>query len=252
VFHHGSQTFKASGIDHAGLMLRNRGIFLDRVAALAASPAAAARRGGGAVGEPRISVIVRTQDRPQELREALRSLANQIFADFEVALVNDGGPDLGELLSEFPSLRICYVRHQQALGRAAALNAGVRAAQCDWLCYLDDDDIVYPNHLDAFAAAIDANPEAGVLYADTVKAMVLRKDGQLHTLVRRPDPPFEFSRPSLLVRNNLPIQAYVHHRRCLEEVGAVKAALDLLEDWDLLIRLSQRYDFVHIPRMTSE
>lgn len=251
VFHHGSQTFKSSGIDHTALMVRNAGIFAARLANLATTPATLPWRQGASV-QPRISVIVRTQNRPAELRNALQSLANQLFADFEVVLVNDGGPDIPSLLASFPTLRINYVRHDKPLGRVAALNAGVRAAASDWICYLDDDDIAYPNHLAVFAAAIDADPAASVVYAGAVKAIVLPDSSGLRTLLRRPDPPYEFSRPRMLVQNGLPIQSYVHRKRCFEEVGQFDESLDLLEDWDFLIRLSQRYDFVRCPEMTSE
>ena len=251
VFHHGSETFKASGIDHTGLMVRNGNIFAGRLARLATKPAVIPWRGHPST-RPRISIIVRTQNRPAELRNALQSLANQLFNDFEVVLVNDGGPDVLALLGEFPMLRINYLRHDRPMGRTAALNAGVRAAVSEWIGYLDDDDIVYPNHLDVFAAAIDADPAASVFYGGSVKAIVLADQSGLQVLLRRPDPPYEFSRARMLVQNSLPIQSYIHRKSCFDEVGGFDESLDLLEDWDFLIRLSQRHSFVRSTQVSSE
>ena len=251
VFHHGSATFKASAIDHTALMLRNSAIFAGRLAKLATTATPIPWRSHPSA-RPRISIIVRTQNRPAELRNALQSLANQLFNDFEVVLVNDGGPDVSSMLGDYPMLRINYLRHDRPMGRTAALNAGVRAAGSEWVGYLDDDDIVYPNHLDVFATAIDADPAASVFYAGSVKAIVLADQSGLHTLLRRPDPPYEFSPARMLVQNSLPIQSYIHRKSCFDEVGGFDESLDLLEDWDYLIRLSQRHRFVGRTEATSE
>src|SRR5687768_11665247 len=98
--------------------------------------------------DPGVSVIVRTVDRPPLLREALASLANQTFRDFEVIVVRDGGTgtidDVARDFFPYLELRVIQLEPQ---GRVTALNEGLKAARGDWICYLDDDDIVYPNHL---------------------------------------------------------------------------------------------------------
>jgi len=89
-----------------------------------------------------ISVIVPTRNRPLLLREALASISVQRGARFEVIIVNDGGCDISDVLSEF-SGRLDL--HQVALskngGPPAARNTGCGRARGRYLAYLDDDDL---------------------------------------------------------------------------------------------------------------
>ena len=116
--------------------------------------------------DPPVSVIVRTRDRPGLLREALGSLSLQTFKDFEVLVVNDGGQDVSEILADFSSLRISLLRLNPAKGRAAAANAGLKAARGDFVAYLDDDDLYYPNHLEHLYAFLSTHDHFGVAYTD--------------------------------------------------------------------------------------
>jgi glycosyltransferase involved in cell wall biosynthesis len=79
------------------------------------------------------------------LQNALNSLTNQTCAHFEVIVVNDGGPDITDILDRYNAyLNIQYIRNSISKGRTAALNVGVAQASGEWLCFLDDDDIFYP------------------------------------------------------------------------------------------------------------
>ncbi len=71
----------------------------------------------------------------------------QTYKSFEVVLVNDGGDD-DELIREFKGqLNINYIRHPTQKGRASALNTGIKNSRGQYISFLDDDDIYYPNHL---------------------------------------------------------------------------------------------------------
>ena len=75
-----------------------------------------------------ISVVMRTYDRPDTLRLALASLANQTFDGFEVVIVNSGG-SVDDVLADFePRLRINLVSPETKIGLGEALNAGLESA----------------------------------------------------------------------------------------------------------------------------
>lgn len=250
IFHHGSRTFKEQKISHTELMEKNRRIFFERMAEFSCSPLPSRPRKHKT---PLISVVVRTVNRPGMLRMALNSLVNQTFDEFEVVLVNDGGPELSSLVKEFEDkLAIHYVHHDKPAGRTPALNAGVRAAGGKFITYLDDDDIVYPLHLELLADAFNRHPGTLVVYGDANHALCHVDESGEVVVSRLPSRSFDFNARDLLVENRIPILSFMHDKTCFEKVGGFNESIDLLEDWDFLIRLSQIATFRHVPRITSE
>ncbi|MEA2475729.1 MAG: hypothetical protein QOE06_3644 [Thermoleophilaceae bacterium] len=217
-----------------------------RWAALQEPPAAS--------GEPAISVIIPTRDRPERLREALDSLVAQTTKDFEVVVVNDGGSDVALVLGEFPGLRIRQVRRETRNGRGAAVNEGVRAARGALIAYLDDDDVFLPHHLEALRDVLDRHGEFGVAYSDVDLARFhWDREREEYALTSRAT---EFSRDFdadvLLFENYIPNVAVMHRRSAWERVGGLDESMELLEDWDFLIRLAAEVSFVHVARRTAE
>ncbi|HVS02878.1 MAG TPA: PIG-L family deacetylase [Thermoanaerobaculia bacterium] len=197
----------------------------------------------------RISVVVRTCDRPDLLAEALGSLAAGTHPPLEVVLVNDGGaaPEAPSRLP-FPVVR---VDHPQRLGRAAAANAGVAAASGDWVAFLDDDDLAYPEHLATLAGMVRG---AGVRVAYTDAAVVVYALGATgwEPVERRLPYSRDFDAELLLVDNYIPFNTLLIERSLLTEVGPFDPELPFFEDWDLLLRLAARVTFHHLPRVTCE
>lgn len=198
---------------------------------------------------PRLSVVVRTRDRPELLGEALASLAASTYHRAEVVVVNDGG-QAPELPEEFP-LDLKRVDLEQNQGRAAALNAGIAAANGDAVCFLDDDDVVAPEHLATLAGLLTA---AGVrvAYSDAaVTVHELAEDGWRETERRLPYSR-DFDGDLLLFDNYIPFNTVVIDRDLLHEIGGVDESLPFFEDWDLLIRLAEKTAFHHLARVTCE
>jgi LmbE family N-acetylglucosaminyl deacetylase len=183
-----------------------------------------------------ISVIVRTKDRPELLREAIDSIRATKYP-CEIVVVNDGGakPELDG---------VTLIHHEQSHGRSEAANAGVRAAKNAYVAFLDDDDLYYPEHLATLAAAkVPA-------YSDAVSASFKEgsKDSQWRLRLFSQD----FDRELLLVDNYIPLPTLLVARETFLDLGGFDPAFDLFEDWDFLIRLAQRGDLQHIPTVTCE
>ncbi|MDZ8201563.1 glycosyltransferase [Microbacterium sp. SSW1-59] len=112
---------------------------------------------------PRVSIVTRTKDRPLFLTRALRSIASQSFADWEVVIVNDGGAraavDRALADSGIDTSKVAVIDHPTATGRWPAANAGVRATSGEFLILHDDDDSWAPAFLDAAVEYLDAHPD---------------------------------------------------------------------------------------------
>ena len=176
-----------------------------------------------------ISVVIRTKDRPALLREAIDSVRATRYP-VEIVVVNDGGARV-----EVGGVKL--VEHATSRGRAEAANAGVRAAASDFIVFLDDDDLMYPEHLPVLAAGTSP------CYSDAVSAFAY---GRMRIYGR------DFDRELLLIDNYIPLPTVLIRRADFLDLGGFDPAFDLFEDWDFLIRLAQRAPFAHIAKITCE
>ncbi|HEY2387433.1 MAG TPA: glycosyltransferase [Candidatus Binatia bacterium] len=201
---------------------------------------------------PMVSVIVPTLDRPETLREAIESILQQTYRDFEIIVVNDGGADVAALVQSLDTEgRISYVRHPANRNLAAARNSGIGVARGKYIAYLDDDDRFYPEHLETLVAFLEQGSHRAA-YTDALRVTQTRRDGRYVTVAR--DRPYsnDHDRDWLLVRNAFPVLCMMHDRACIEAVGGFDEALTSHEDWDLWVRMSARFPFKHLPTITAE
>src|SRR3954469_2091605 len=191
------------------------------------------------VNEPLpISVIVRTKDRPALLAEAIASIRATGYPA-EIVVVNDGGtrPNIDG---------VTLVEHETSRGRSEAANAGVKAAKSEYVAFLDDDDLYYPEHLTTLSDATRGS-NAAAWYSDAVSAFIDGSERKPMRIYAR-----DFDRELLLVDNYIPLPTLLFRRSNFLDLGGFDAAFDLFEDWDFLIRLAQRGNFVRVPRITCE
>jgi LmbE family N-acetylglucosaminyl deacetylase len=198
---------------------------------------------------PRISVVVRTRNRPHLLAEALESLAAGEYRRAEVVLVNDGG-EPPAVPDGYP-LPVVRLDLEQTQGRAAAAQAGVAAATGDYVAFLDDDDLAAPEHLATLAGLVAG---AGVRVAYTDAAVAVYELGPDGWVCRERRLPYsrDFDPDVLRVDNYIPFNTLLIERRLFAEAGPFDTTLPFFEDWDFLIRLSAITPFHHLPRVTCE
>ncbi|MGZ5431740.1 MAG: PIG-L family deacetylase [Thermoanaerobaculia bacterium] len=195
-------------------------------------------------GEPLpVSVVIRTKDRPALLQDAIASVRATGYP-CEIVVVNDGGASI-----DVDGVKL--VQHGTSQGRAEAGNAGVQAATNAFIAILDDDDLFYPEHLATLANA--ARSSHAAWYTDAVSAFLRpAESGAYETHSRMRIYAQDFDRELLLVDNYIPLPALLFRRDQFLDLGGFDRAFDLFEDWDFLIRLARRGDFLRIPRVTCE
>ncbi|HUP25688.1 MAG TPA: PIG-L family deacetylase [Thermoanaerobaculia bacterium] len=210
------------------------------------------------VAGPLVSVVVRTRDRPELLAEALASIAASEYRRLEVVLVNDGGA-LPAVPADYP-FEIRRVELSASRGRAGAANAGLDAARGELVGFLDDDDLVYPEH---YATQVDALHAATVsaVYTDAVVAVYELRAGESldgrgprgwECVERRLPYSRDFDPDVLLLDNYVPFHTLLFERRLVEQVGPLDESLPVFEDWDFLLRLAERTPLFHLARVTCE
>lgn len=187
---------------------------------------------------PRVSIVVRTKDRPLLLRRALASISAQTFQDWEAVIVNDGGDPatVDALLAELDasvSARFRPLHHERSRGRWPAANAGVTNSTAPLLVLHDDDDTWHPDFLAATVAHLDSAPaENGVAGRIEViieaehDGVMVESDRYLLESHNR-----EILLTDLLDFNRFVPIGFVYRRELHERVGLYDESLPAAGDW---------------------
>lgn len=184
---------------------------------------------------PVISVVVPLFNSERYIEKALRSLREQAFRDWECVVVNDGSSDNGPALaSEFaerdPRFRVI---HQVNRGLPAARNTGIEASRGRWLRFLDADDWITPDGLEALLRAGEADGSGlvcgGAAYHD-------ERGEPLHWSFRPGCP--RVTHDMLLEGHRFQVCAAMLRRDVLGD-ARFRGDTEGSEDWDLWLRLGE-------------
>jgi glycosyltransferase involved in cell wall biosynthesis len=196
---------------------------------------------------PLTSIIIPTHARPGLLPRAVES-ARRAGANVEIVVVDDGSTD--ETRAVCASLRdIVHIRLEQQRGVGCARSAGIAASSGEFIAFLDDDDARLPGSIDRQLAILDAAPDAALVYGQVhLATQSLSADGSL---------PFPQFCPSgdvfwaLIGGNFIPSCSVVVRRSAVEAVGGVFPSAMPADDWDLWLRIAERYPIAALPEPVS-
>lgn len=113
----------------------------------------------------RVSVIIPAYNGTQFLGEAIASVLEQTYANFEIIVVDDCSADgTGDAVRQFADPRVKYIRHDKNRGAVAARRTGIGVSSGEIIALLDQDDLFHPAKLAAHVAFLREHPTVGVSY----------------------------------------------------------------------------------------
>jgi glycosyltransferase involved in cell wall biosynthesis len=183
-----------------------------------------------------VSVIIPCYNSARYLAEAIQSVLDQTYTDFEIIIVNDGSTDETEaVVKGFSDQRIRYV-YQANKGLAGARNAGLRLAQGEFLAFLDADDLFLPEKLNEQIDFLLKNSSIDLVAGGWEYINAERE-------VLGVERPWMYRNRELGVEDMLwqgvaPVHAVLVRRRIVEEVGGFDENMRACEDSDLWGRLA--------------
>lgn len=119
---------------------------------------------------PQVSVIFPVGEREAYLAEAIESVLNQTFADFELLIILDGVSDaVADIVQRYRDERIRAIRLPVNLGISNARNAGLLAARAPYVALMDSDDIALPQRLQRQHDWLQVHPGVTVLGSNATK-----------------------------------------------------------------------------------
>lgn len=178
-------------------------------------------------GAPACSVVMTWYKDNRFVREAVKSVLDQDFIDFELIVVDDGSPD-PEPVARLAALdeRIRVVRLERNVGTAEAANRGIALARADIIARIDSDDLVEPGWLGRVLGNLHANPELGLVGSAVT---LIHEDGRVFGVQAMPDSDLAI-RLTLLFQNPFYHSGTAFRRSLFQAVGGYRADRPVSED----------------------
>ena len=202
---------------------------------------------------PQVSVIVPTYNRAHVLGESVASLLAEREVDLEVVVVDDGSTDdTAALLAGLGDRRVRAVIRPHA-GIAAARNAGIAAARAPYVAFHDSDDLALPGRLSVPLAFLAAYPEVDLVIQNGRMLPPEDEPGAEAPWIRPRVARALAARPigvAEAFRWNLgQLQGMCFTRRALDATGPLDPSFTILDDLDLVLRVTLRFRavFLDVP-----
>ncbi len=183
----------------------------------------------------KVSVVIPTYNRADFVARAIESVLEQSYKPFEIVVVDDGSSDATyKKLQNYP---IRYI-YQNNRGVSAARNKGIKAAKSEWIALLDSDDIWHKSKLLKQVAFHKNNPH--ILFSHTHERWI--RNGVEKKYSKRLKKPSGWCFWQNLDACKIACSSVMIHKSVFEDVGLFDESLRVCEDYEMWLRISQKYE----------
>jgi len=194
---------------------------------------------------PKVSVVMSVYNGERYLREAVESILNQTFTDFEFIIIDDGSTDsTWQILTAYAMRdpRIVLIRNEKNVGLTKSLNKGLALARGEYIARQDADDVSLPQRLERQVAFLDNHAEFALVGC---RPLLIDKAGNTSSIKQVPTD-WNVLRAALLIENVLCHGSVVLRRVCLETVGFYREFFRAAQDYDLWLRIIEQYPVANL------
>jgi hypothetical protein len=196
---------------------------------------------------PRVTVLMAVHDGEPYVRDAVRSVLDQTFGDFEFVIVDDASTDgTVTTIESFGDDRIRLFRNERNLGQVPSLNIGLREARGEIVARIDADDVSRPTRLERQLSVLDANPRVGLV--GSWMTLVDERGSTVGSLRKTLVDFADFVFHTLIMRVWVSHPAAAYRRDPVIALGGYDEATGPSEDKDLWRKLAlERWDARIVP-----
>lgn len=194
---------------------------------------------------PKVSVIISAYNMAAYTAQAIESVLAQTFKDYELIVVDDGSTDNTRAVVNKYGEKVRYFYKKNG-GVASARNYGLGLSRGQYIALLDCDDLWLPDKLAETMKGFINN--TGLVYTN---GYFIDSLGMITGSYQAP----KISGPAinrLLVMNFILNPSVVIKKECFERLGLFNEALFFAADWDMWLRIAEKYELCHIPAPLSK
>jgi len=196
--------------------------------------------------QPLVSVIIPVFNGEAFIARAIESILAQTYTAFEVVVIDDGSTDGTSDIVQSYGASVVYA-HQSNLERSVARNAGLKLATGQFIAFLDADDWWFVEKLERQVAYAEKHPDLGLIYS---WVNVVDDAGQQLRVLGNERPLLEAEGSDLfewfLLGHSVPTPSVMIRKECLDAVGGFDESITYIEDWDLWMRIANRYSVGYV------
>lgn len=190
----------------------------------------------------KVSIIMPTFNRKNIISDAISSVLNQSFKNFELIIVDDGSTDgteqfLKDKFSTYFNINKIKFFRLNHMGVSGARNFGLKNADGDIIAYLDSDNQWNSKYLSVMIQNLDSGDYDSAYCGIKVNNRVNKKVYFLN---------HEFNRKKLIRENFIDLNSFIHTKRLYDLYGGFDEELTRLVDWDLIIRYTYKNPPIHV------
>jgi glycosyltransferase involved in cell wall biosynthesis len=201
-----------------------------------------------ALNTPFFTVIINCHNSESYLRGALASVVSQTFLDYEVIIFDNASTDATAKISKDFGADIHYYFSEVKLTLGAARNRAIMKAEGKYIAFLDSDDVWIPSKLAAQHAGIterDSIDCVGLCGSDALRVAADLTPIARYSLGRiRPK---KNVMTSLMYDCFIPMSSTAVNRRVCIDLGGFDESYEIVEEWDLWIRIARKFEVVYLP-----
>lgn len=194
---------------------------------------------------PLVTVLMSVYNGEKHLRETIDSILNQTFNDFEFIIINDGSTDRSRKIIESCNDKRIVLINQENKGLVKSLNYGISLAMGRYIARMDQSDVSFPGRLQREVDVLEADKEVGLVGVSYIamdeKGKKIYED---HCPAEN-----EVIQAKLINKNCFCHGAVMFRKRCLEEVGHYREIFSMAEDYDLWLRITEKYKARNIDEL---
>lgn len=195
---------------------------------------------------PKVSVIMPAYNAEKYIKEAIDSILNQTFKDFEFIIINDGSIDSTEdIIKSYTDPRIKIINHDTNQGIYASRSDGLKMAQGEFIAILDSDDIAIKNRLEEQLNFMENHPNIAVV--GSWMEVINVDHREVHTLKHDCDP--VIIKWTHILKNQILNSSSFFRKKTVDKIGYYRKEYEYAEDYDLWSRISRRYKMANMPRV---
>ncbi|WP_368658033.1 glycosyltransferase family 2 protein [Metabacillus halosaccharovorans] len=192
-----------------------------------------------------VSIVMPVYNREDTLKASIQSVLDQTYRSFEFIIVDDASTDQSAaVIQSFNDKRIKYIAHSENLGGSEARNTGVNNARGEWIAFQDSDDLWSREKLEKqIKVAVENIEQSPIIYTSFVRI----KSGEEEIIPKKDERKKSGNiHKELMLGNFISTQTVLLPKKYLESVGGFSADMPRFQDWELWLRISEKFPFLWV------
>ncbi len=191
-----------------------------------------------------VSAIITTHNRRKDLEDALQSVLNQTYKNLECIVIDDASNDdtsefMEKIAASNKQVRYIYIPKSESKGGNYARNTGIKNARGDLIAFLDDDDLWLTDKIEKQVKCLQQHPECELVYCHRIREI----NRSFAYIPKYNDNLSGDMHERIFTQIPCSTSTIVCTKRILESVGMFDESVRFWQEYELLMRISQKTQF---------